>query len=180
MLAAVEAQEQVELLVEQLVVVGEIEAEEGERLAVGAPAGGDLGASSRDQVERREVLEDLDRVRGREHRDGARETDPRGRLGDSREEHGRRCDGKVGAVELADAEDVEPGLVGKPGEVDELPQANPRFDGLTGHRVTGELTEGERPDLEWSCPGHRATSGFAGSSPSSQLRSSPSETGLRP
>ena len=49
---------------------------------------------------------------------------------------------------LADAEHVEAGLVGEDGEVDELPQPHRGVDGPTGHRVGGDLTEGEQPDLE--------------------------------
>ncbi len=62
-LVAVEVQEQVELLLEQLVVVGEVEAEKRERLGVGAAPGGDLGPSSGDEVDGGEVLEDLYRIR---------------------------------------------------------------------------------------------------------------------
>jgi hypothetical protein len=55
-LVAVEAEKQVELLLEQLVVVGDVEAEERERLGVGAAAGGDLCPSSGDEVDGGEVL----------------------------------------------------------------------------------------------------------------------------
>jgi hypothetical protein len=85
---AVEAQEQVELLAEEFVVVGEVVAEERERFGVGAAAGGDLGAAAEDEVDRGEVLEHLDRVGRREHGDGAGEPDPFGGLGDGGEDDG--------------------------------------------------------------------------------------------
>ena len=75
--------------------------------------GHDLGAPAGEQVERREVLEDAHRVVGAEHGDRARQPDPRRARG-RRGEHDRgRGDGEVRPVVLADAEDVEPDLVGE-------------------------------------------------------------------
>ena len=60
-------EQQLELLGEELVVVVEVVAEEREGLDERAAAGHDLGAPAGEQVERRELLEDADRVVGAEH-----------------------------------------------------------------------------------------------------------------
>ena len=75
--------------------------------------GHDLGAAAGEQVERREVLEDAHRVVGAEHGDRAGEPDPLRARGGRGEHDGRRRDGEVGPVVLADAEDVEADLVGQ-------------------------------------------------------------------
>jgi hypothetical protein len=103
---AAQLEQQPELLREELVVVGEVVAEERERLDERAAARHDLGASTGEQVDRRELLEDADRIVRAQDRDGAREADAR-RAHGCRREDDRRCgDGEVGAVMLADAEDV--------------------------------------------------------------------------
>ena len=81
----VELQEQVELLVEELVVVGEVVPEQGEGLGVRPAAGGDLRAAAGREVDGSEVLEHLHGIGGGKHGDGAREPDPLGGLGDGGE-----------------------------------------------------------------------------------------------
>ena len=61
-LAGAHRQQQVELLGEQLVVVGEVVAEQRERLDERPASGHDLRAAAGQQVQRRELLEDPDRV----------------------------------------------------------------------------------------------------------------------
>ena len=127
-------EQQLELLGEQLVVVVEVVAEERERLDERAAPGHDLRAPAGEQVERREVLEDAHRVVGAEHGDGARQADALRALG-RRGEHDRgRRDGEVRPVVLADAEDVEPDLVG---ELDLLDQVAQPLRGLTVRPVAG-------------------------------------------
>ena len=88
-------------------------AEERERLDERAPSRHDLRPAAGEQVERREVLEDADRVVGAEHGHGAREADPLRALC-PRGEHDRgRRDGEVRTVVLPDTEDVEPDAVGQ-------------------------------------------------------------------
>ena len=116
------AQQQLELLGEELVVVGEVVAEERERLDERAAPGHDLGAPAGEQVERRELLEDADRVVRAEHADGARQPDPLRARGGRREHDRRRRDGEVGPVVLADAEDVEADLVGELDLLDQVAQ----------------------------------------------------------
>jgi hypothetical protein len=72
-----------------------------------------ISAPVRDQVERREVLEDAHRVVRADHADRARQADALRARGAGREHDGRRGDDEVGPVMLADAEHVEPDLVGQ-------------------------------------------------------------------
>ena len=69
-------EQQLELLGEQLVVVLQVVAEEREGLDERPAPGHDLRPAAGEQVERREVLEDADRVVGAEHAHRAREPDP--------------------------------------------------------------------------------------------------------
>jgi hypothetical protein len=115
--------QQRQLLLEQLVVVLEVLAEERERLDERAAAGHDLGAAAGQQVDRGELLEHAHGVVAREHRHAAREADALGALGDSRERHGGRRDGEVGSVVLADGEHVQPDLVGQLRLLDEVAHA---------------------------------------------------------
>ena len=68
-----ELQQQVELLREELVVVLQVVAKERIRLDERTSSDDNLGATVRDEVERREVLKDAHRVVRAEHRDGAGE-----------------------------------------------------------------------------------------------------------
>src|SRR5690606_18334291 len=107
-------QQQVELLAVQVGVVGQVVAEEGEGLGVGAAAGDDLGPASGDLVEGRELFPDPHRVVGAEHGDRAGQPDVRGGLGGRGQDDGGGRADEVGAVVLPDGEQVEPGLVGEP------------------------------------------------------------------
>ena len=112
--------EERELLLEEVVVVVERVAEEGERLGERAAAEDHLGAAVRDGVEGGEALVDADRVVGAEDRDGGAEVDALGAAGDRGEDDLRRADGEVGAVVLADAEEVDAELVGQLGLGDDV------------------------------------------------------------
>ncbi len=83
------------------------EAEEGEGLDEGAAAGDDFGAAAGDEVEGGELLEDAYRVGGGEDSDGAGEADGFGEGGCGGEDDGGSGVEVLGAVVLADAEDVE-------------------------------------------------------------------------
>ena len=67
MLRLAQPEQEVELLGEELVVVGKVVAEERERLDERAATGHDLGATAGEQVERRELLEDAHRIVRAEH-----------------------------------------------------------------------------------------------------------------
>ena len=134
-LARAQREQQLELLGEQLVVVVEVVAEEREGLDERAAPGHDLRAPAGEQVDRREVLEDADGVVRAEHRDRARQADALRARGRGAEHDGRRRHGEVGAVVLADAEDVEADLVG---ELDLL------------HQVAQALLRADRPPVAGS------------------------------
>ena len=79
-------------------------------------------------------------------RDRAREPDALRALGRRREHDRRRRDGEVGPVVLADAEHVEPDLVGELDLLDEVAEALRRSQRLARDRVGRELRE--RVDAE--------------------------------
>ena len=126
LLRLAQSQEEVELLGEELVVVGEVVAEERERLDERAAPGHDLGAAAREQVERGELLEDANGVVRAEDADGARQPDAARARCDRREGDRRRRDGEVGPVVLADPEDVEADLVGERRLLDQVARAAAR------------------------------------------------------
>ncbi len=140
-LAFVQRQKQVELLGEEFVIVFEVVAEQREGFDERAASGHDLGAAARQKIERRELLEDAHRIVGRKHGDGAGELDAAGALGRRGERHDRRRGGIVRPVVLAEAEHVEPDLVGQFDLLDEVAQALVRTDragpgtGLTSAKV---------------------------------------------
>ena len=68
-------------------------------------------------------------------------------LGGRREHDRRRGDGEVGAVMLADAEDVEPDLVGELDLLDQVAEPLTRADGRPGRRIRGRLAEGVDAEL---------------------------------
>ncbi len=112
---ALNLQQQIELFGEQRVVVGEVVAEQREGFDVGAAAGDQLGAAAGGEVDGGEILKHPHRVERREHRHRAGQADALGRAGDRRHHHRRRGDRQIEAVVLADAEHVEPGLIGELG-----------------------------------------------------------------
>ena len=110
-LVSVELEQQVELLLVQLVVVGEARAEQRERFDERPTASRELDPAAGQQVDGRELLEDPDRVLGRQHGDRARETDA---TGDGRRggKNGRGgADRILRPMVFPDAEPVQPGLV---------------------------------------------------------------------
>ena len=118
-----ELHEQVEFFSEQRVVVIEVIAEQREAFDEGATASHDLGTAVRDTVERRELLEDADRVFRAQHGDGTGEADAAG----ARRTGGKRNDGRrhgiIRTMVLAHTEDIEADLVGKFHFRDQLAQA---------------------------------------------------------
>jgi hypothetical protein len=136
-----DVQQSFEFLGEKPVVVAEVVAEERERLDEGSAPDHDLRAPARDEVERRELLEDADRVVRAQDGDGARESDALRPRGDGGEHDGRRRDGEVGPMVLTDAEDVEADLVRELGFLDHLAQA------LLGALALAGVREREDADL---------------------------------
>jgi hypothetical protein len=112
--------EQVCLLLEQPVVVGQVVAEQGKRLDARATAEDHLGSPARNGVERRVALKHAHRVVGARDGDRGAESDPARPRGDRRE-HGitGRYREVFGAM-LADAEEVDPDLIGEHALLDTL------------------------------------------------------------
>ena len=112
--------EEVELLVEEHLVVGQVEAEEREGLGERAAPELHLGAAAADRGQGGEALEDPDRVVGGQHRDAGPEADALGLPRDGGEHHVRGADRVVLAVVLAEAEVVHADLVGQHALGDDL------------------------------------------------------------
>ena len=146
-LVLAERDQQLQLLLEQLVVVVEVVAEQRERLREGAAPGHDLGATTRQEIERREVLEHPDRVIGADdaHRTG--EPDALGALRGGGQHHRRRGHDQVGPVMFTDAEDIQAELVGELDLLQQIPHPLLGADRLPGLRVGVELCEGVETDL---------------------------------
>ena len=107
-----DAQEEVELLGEQRVVVGKLQPEQRKAFGERAAADDQVDPALGDQVERRELLEEAHRIAGAEDGHGAVEADV-GRPGcGCRKEHRRGGVHEIAAVVLADAVGVEADLVG--------------------------------------------------------------------
>ena len=139
--------EQLEFLLEQRLVVLQVIAEQRERLDERAAADDDLRATAADRVERREPLEDADRVVGGQHRDGGRELDPRRARRDRRQHHVGGGDREVVAVVLPDADGVEAELVRQDRLVDHVAD-----DHIVGEQpavgVLGDVAEGVDAELD--------------------------------
>lgn len=141
--------EQLEALLEELLVVGEVEAEQRERLGERPAPGDDLGAALGDRVKGGEPLEDPHRVVGAEHGHRGAEPQPLGAGGDRGEHHLRAGDGEVAAVVLAHAEEVEPDLVGEHALIDDVPD-HLRVVLRLALGVAGDPAEGVQAELDVS------------------------------
>ena len=112
--------EEVRLLLEEVLVVGEVVAEQRERLDAGASSEDDLCPATGDGVERGVALEHPDRVVRAQHRDGRAEANPVRTRGDRGEHHvGGRHREVVGVV-FADPEEVHADLVGEDTLLDDV------------------------------------------------------------
>ena len=147
-LGLADLQQQLELLGEELVVVVEVVAEEGEGLDERAAPGHDLRAPVAQQVQGRELLEHADGVVRAQDAHRAGQPDVLRAPGGGAQDDGRSAHGEVGTVVLADGEDVEPEGVGELDLLDEVREA------LLGRdRVGGQLAEGVDADLHASTVG---------------------------
>jgi hypothetical protein len=142
-----EIEEEVEFFGEELVVVFEFEAEEGVGLDEGAAAGDDFCAAVGDEVEGGEVLEDADWVGGAEDGDGGGEADAFGAGGGGGEDDGGGGVEEVGAVVLADTDDVEADLIGVLDLVEEVAHLVDGCGGDVGEGVWNDGGEAVEADL---------------------------------
>ena len=126
---------------EQLLVLGQVEAEQREGLGEGPPAQHHLGAPAGERVDRGEPLEDPDRVVRAEHRDGRAEPDPLRAGRHARQHDVGGAHREVGAVVLPHPDEVHPHLVGQDGLLHDITQDLRVVDGPTA-AVDGDVAEG--------------------------------------
>ena len=172
-------QQQLESVIEVLVVALEVLSEEREGLQVSAATGGDFRPSLADQVQRREVLEDADRIGAGEHRDGAGQADVLGLCCSGRKNDRRGRHREVLAVVLAHAEDIQPGLVRHAGPFKDVAHARCGVHRLAVG-IAGELAEGEDADLERVGGTHAPATTSAPISAVMKSRTSSSSAALMP
>src|SRR5688572_28468227 len=150
--------EHLELLLEQRLVLVEAVAEKRERLREGAAAQNDFGAAVRHGVEGGEALKDANRVVRAEHRDRGAKPNAARATGDRGEDDLGRRDGEVGAVVLADADEVDAQLVGEHGLVDDVAKdLGVRKRAALG--VDGDVAERVQPELDMWCHGNLQLNG---------------------
>jgi hypothetical protein len=135
-----EAQQQVELLGEQRVVVSQVQPEQREGLGERASPHDQVDPTLRDQVEGGELLEDAHRIVGTEHRHRAVEPDGAGPGRGRREQNGGGGVHVLRPVVLTDAVGVQADLVGA---LDLLQQV---LHPLEGGHVDAGLGIGHRRD----------------------------------
>ena len=136
-----DAQQEVELLGEQRVVVGKIEPEQRKGFGERAAADDEVDPALGDQIEGRELLEEAHRIACAEDGHGAVEAD-RGRPGcGCCQEDRRRGVHEIVAVVLADAVGVEADLVGALDLFEQVLHALDRADVYTAHGVRDRRDE---------------------------------------
>ena len=142
-----EGEEEVELFGEEIVVVFELEAEEGEGFDERAAADDHLGAAVGDEVEGGEVLKDADGVGGAEDGDGRGEADVRGAGGGCGEDDGGGGVEVLDAVVLAEAEGVESYLIGEFDLLEEMDDAFLCGDGVARDGIWNQCRKAVDADL---------------------------------
>ena len=133
--------EQAGLLLEELLVVGQVVAEERERVDAGASSEDDLCPPAGDGVERGVALKHPDRIVRAQYRDGRPEMDAGGARSDRAEHHVAGRQREVIGVVFADPEEIHADLVGQDPLFDEV------ADGLRVREravllVVGDIAEG--------------------------------------
>src|SRR5439155_22163626 len=146
-LLAEQLHEQVELLLEELLVVDEVEPEQGERFGQRAATDDELCTAVRHRVEGREVGIYAHRVLRAQHRDGSAETDAFGSAGDRRQHHVSGRVHEVGSVVLADVERIDPHRIGQYSLLDVIAHHDIRMEALT-ELINGDVAESVQAELE--------------------------------
>ena len=138
--------EQVELLLEQLAVLPEVEAEQRERFGERAAPEDHLGAAVGDRVDGGEALEHPDRIVRTQHGHCRAEADVLGSRRDRRQHGLGGRDRKVGPVVLAEPDEIDAELIGQHRLVDDIADhlgvRKRRAGGILGD--VAELGVGER------------------------------------
>ena len=157
--------EQVGLLLEELLVVGQVVAEERERVDAGASSEDDFRPTAGDRVERRVALEDPDRIVRAQDGDRGPDVDPGRARGDRGEDDVRGRQREVIGVVFTDPDEVDADLVGEDALLDEVPDRL-RMRQRTVVLVVGDVAERVEPEdeREW-WRGHVDLSGFGANGP---------------
>src|SRR5712692_7715109 len=143
-----ERREEAGLLLEELLVVGKIVAEERERVDAGAASKDDLGPSTGDGVERGVALKHPDGIVRAQYRDGRPEMDAGGARSDRAEHHVAGRQREVIGMVFANPEEIHTDLVGKHPLFDEV------ADGLSVRDwavilVVRDIAEGVEAEGKW-------------------------------
>src|SRR6266404_7517712 len=164
-LIAEQAREQVELLFEERLVVGEVESKQREGVRQRPAADDQLCTAIRYRVEGRELGVHPYRILRTEHRHGGAEPDAFGSTGDRREHHMTCRVHELGAVVLADVEGVEADGFCENGFLDGVADdlvAVEQVPGLVDTHLSGCV----QAELEYAC-GH-SSARFAALGPASE------------
>ena len=146
-LVSQQAREEVELLLEQLLVVGEVESEERERLRQRTATDDELRTAVRDRVEGGELGVHPNGILRAQHGDGGAEPDAFGSPRDRSQDHVRRGVHHVAAVVLGDVERVDPDSVGENRLLDRVADDDVAAEFLTG-LVHGDGNERVQSELD--------------------------------
>ena len=138
--------EQVEFFREQLLVLGQVEPEQRERLDEGTPAENDVRAPLGHGVDRRKALEDPDRIVRGQHGHGRAQTDRVGDRGQAGQDDVGGRNREVGAVMLPHREVVDAHAVGETALLDDVADHLRLMDRGAGG-VDGDVAESVEPEL---------------------------------
>jgi hypothetical protein len=148
-LIAQQPHQEVELLLEQRLVVGEVEPEQREGVRQRAAADDQLRPPAGHRVEGGELVVQADRVLRAEDGHGGPEADPLGATGDRRQEHVPRGVHELRPVVLADVERVDPDRLGEDRLLDRVADHLVPGDRASGP-VDGHGHEGVEAELEFT------------------------------
>ncbi len=169
--------EQRQLVLEELLVPGQVVPEERVRLGKRSAAENHFRASVRQGIERREPLEHTNGIVRAQDRDGRSEQDPLRPGGNRREHDLRRRDREIGTMVFADAERVETEIIGQDGFFDDLAE----HAGLRLERaVRRERDVAERIETEFELDRHSASSLSRGTVSMPAVSDSPARLDDRP
>jgi hypothetical protein len=138
---------EVGLLLEEVLVVRKVIAEERERVDAGAPSENDFCPAAGDGVERREALEHPDGIVGAQYRDGRPDADAGRARGDGGEHDVGGRQREVIGVVFTDPEEVHAHLVGKDTLLDNVADRLGVGEGAVVI-VVGDIAEGVEAEDE--------------------------------
>jgi hypothetical protein len=107
-----ESGEQVKLFIEQFFILAQVETEQREGFGERTASEDHLGAAVRDRIQAGEALKHAHGIVRAQDRHGRAEPDPPGARGDRRQHHFGRGDREIGAMVLADTDEVDAKLIG--------------------------------------------------------------------